>query len=164
MGLLHIYDSSDSGIVGTANNRSADKKLAISRIDDLKDSLDNLMREGKVYDRILFETHGKPGKILFNNQPIDTQYWQLIPGRYKSLVAPYTRIYFNGCNVAEYGTGWKFLEAVVGVFMTTSDGEVFGQTTVGYALPFFTSHVFHFFGSTKTLYVKGGKITERFEQ
>jgi hypothetical protein len=164
MALLHIYDSSDSEIVETARQRVSDYRLPISNVNELKGALDGLINVGKVFDRILFETHGKPGKILFNHQPIDTQYWQLIPGRYKPLVAPYTRIYFNGCNVAEYGTGWKFLEAVVGVFLTNGDGEVFGQTTVGYALPFITSHVFHFFGSTKTLYVKGGKITERFEQ
>jgi hypothetical protein len=159
MGLLHIYDSSDSGIVGTAKNRSADKKLAISDKTDLKDSLDKLITEGKVYDRILFETHGKPGMIKFNNKELDRSYWLLIPGRYEKLTAPFARIYFNGCNVAEDEVGWRFLEAVARVFMPASNGEVFGHTSMGLGNPYpFGSHTWHFWGDTRTVYVKGGII------
>lgn len=161
MGLLHIYDSSDSGIVGTANNRSADKKLAISKIDELKDSLDQLIREGKVYDRILFETHGDPGMIKFKGKELTRSYWLLIPGRYEKLTAPFARIYFNGCNVAEDEVGWRFLESAARVFMPTSNGEVFGHTSRGYANPSpWGSNTWHFWGDTRTVYVKGG-ITER---
>ena len=162
MGLLHIFDSSDSGIVETASKRVSECRLPISKVADLKGALDRLKGDGKVFDRILFETHGKPGKILFNHEPIDKQYWQYIHGRYSTLTAPFTRIYFNGCNVAEDVMGWKFLEEVVDVFMNTSDGEVFAQTSYGF-VPLFSSHVVHLWGKTKTLYVKGGRIVERTE-
>jgi hypothetical protein len=159
MALLHIYDSSDSGIVGTAKNRSAEKKLPISSKNDLMPYLDELNKEGKKYDRILFETHGKPGEISFNHQSISRAYWLKIPGRYNSLTAPFTRIYFNGCNVAEDEIGWRFLEAVARAFMPTSNGEVFGHTSWGLDNPFpFGSHTWHFWGEVRTVYVKGGII------
>ena len=81
MALLHIFDSSDSGIAETAKQRGAANLLPISNVDDLKGALDGLLAAGKVFDRILFETHGKPGKILFNHEPINTQYWRAIPGQ-----------------------------------------------------------------------------------
>lgn len=164
MALLHIYDSSDSGILQTANRTIAEKKLPVPSVEALMGELDKVVASGKVYDRILFETHGKPGKILFNKQPVEVAYWERIPTRYNSITAQYTRIYFNGCNVADYGAGWKFLEAVAKVFMTTTDGEIFAQTGTGWTLPFITNHTFHILETTKTLYVKGGKIVERFEQ
>jgi hypothetical protein len=164
MGLLHIYDSSQSDIVESANKRSAEHKLPVTNVDDLKGALDGVKNAGKIFDRILFETHGEPGKILFNHKPVNTQYWQLIPGRYNTLTAPFTRIYFNGCNVAEDIMGWRFLEAVKDVFMNNSDGEVFAQTSWGFVPPFSSSgHTIHLWGSTKVLYVKGGRTVDRSE-
>src|SRR4051812_10740536 len=88
MVLLHIFDSSDSGIVETADKRGVENRPPISNPNDLKGALDGLVNDGKVFDRILFETHGKPGKILFNHKPIDTLYWRFIPGRYNLSAAP----------------------------------------------------------------------------
>ena len=157
MALLHIFDSSDSGIVETANRRSAEKKLPISDMSDLRYYLDKLKGEGKVFDRILFETHGKPGKILFNHVAVDRPYWLEIPGRYNSFTAPFARIYFNGCNVGEGEEGWRFLEAAARVFMPTTSGEVFAHTSMGFGNPY-GSHTFHFWGDTNTIYVKSGII------
>jgi hypothetical protein len=163
MALLHIYDSSDSRIVQTANQRGALDQLPISNANDLYGALDRLLAAGRFFDRILFETHGSPGKISFGGVGIDAAYWISMPGRYNQLAASSARIYFNGCNVAEGNEGWSFLEAVVGVFMTTGGGEVFGQTSVGFGNPF-NGHVVHLWGTTKTLFVTDGRITERFEQ
>jgi hypothetical protein len=158
MALLHIYDSSDSGIVKTANQRTADKKLPIPHMSDLRYFLDQLKKENVVYDRILFETHGNPGKILFKHMEVDEMYWQDMPRRYDQLTAPFAKIYFNGCNVAEGEAGWRFLEAVARVFMSATNGEIFGHTTMGFGNPF-GSHTFHLGGGdTKTVYVKGGIV------
>ena len=164
MGLLHIYDSSSWFITQTAKRRNAEKKLGISDMSDLRYELDQLKKAGKFFDRILFETHGEPGKIFFNHMAIDRYYWEDIPrGRYNSLTATSARIYFNGCNVAEGTAGWKFLEAVVPVFMTTGDGEIFGQTSIGFA-NYDTGHTVHYWGNTRTLYVKDGNIVQKSEK
>lgn len=122
--------------MSTAKARKADRQLPISDMSDLRSFLNDLKKEGKVYDRILFETHGNPGKIFFNHFAVDRPYWLEMPMRYNSLTAPFTRIYFNGCNVAEGEIGWRFLEAVVPVFMPTSNGEVFAHTSMGFGNPF----------------------------
>lgn len=163
MGLLHIFDSSDSEIAEHSKKRSSECRLPIPKVDDLKPQLDDLFHNRKVFDRILFETHGHPGKILFNHKPIDTNYWLAMPRRYEFLTAPSARIYFNGCDVGEGEMGWRFLEAVAGVFLTNGDGEVFAHDTQGHTLPF-VDHVFHIGGNLKTIRVKGGVIVERIEK
>lgn len=163
MALLHIYDSSDSRIVQTANQRGAVNQLPISDANNLCGGLDSLLAAGSFFDRILFETHGSPGRIYFGGVYIDAAYWNSIPGRFNNLAASSCRIYFNGCNVAEGTAGWSFLESVVGVFMTSGGGEVFGQTSVGFGNPF-NGHVVHLWGTTKKLFVSNGRIIERFEQ
>lgn len=163
MALLHIYDSSDSQIVQTANQRGAANRLAISDGNNLCAELDRLLASGVIFDRILFETHGSPGKIYFGKNYIGAAYWRTIPGRFNNLAAVSTRIYFNGCNVAEGADGWSFLESVVSVFMTSGGGEVFGQTSLGFGNPF-NGHVVHLWGSTRRLIVVDGRILERFEQ
>lgn len=163
MALLHIYDSSDSRIVQTANQRGAVNRLPIANANNLLGALDGLLTNGSFFDRILFETHGSPGRIYFGGVYIDAAWWNAIPGRFNRLAASTCRIYFNGCNVAEGSSGWAFLESVVGCFMTSGGGEVFGQTSVGFGNPF-NGHVVHLWGSTKRIYVVDGRITERFEQ
>ena len=60
--------------------------------------------------------------------------------------------------------GWDFLEAAAALFLTPGGGEVFSQTSVGFANPI-NGHVVHLWGATKRLYVNSsGQITERFEQ
>lgn len=164
MGLLHIYDSSDSGIAEKAKKRVSERSVPISKVEELETALNDLLHTRKVFDRILFETHGYPGIIRFNGKSIDTNYWKEKAGRYEFLTAPITRIYFNGCNVAENELGWKFLEAVAGAFMVTTSGEVFAHTDTGHTLPFI-DHVFHscLTGRTRYVYVSDGKITGRAE-
>jgi hypothetical protein len=163
--LLHIYDSSDWTIRLTAGERDADRKLPIDDGNNFYSALDGLVREGKKYDRILFETHGSPGCIGFGKVGIDADYLGSLATRsYTIFVAQNARVYFNGCNVAEGKAGWEFLEAAAKVFLTPGGGQVFGQTAVGFGNPF-NGHVVHLWGDTKTLYVDNtGRIVERFEQ
>jgi len=164
MSLLHIYDSNDSRIVQTANTRGAVNRLPISNANNLTAQLDGLVAGNRSFGRILFETHGSPGRIYFGNLYIDANFWRSIRGRYNLLTTTNCRIYFNGCNVAEGSNGWAFLEAAAGVFITSGGGEVFGQTSVGFGNPF-NGHVVHLWGNTRTLYIdQNGRITERFEQ
>jgi hypothetical protein len=163
MGLLHIYDSSDKEIAENATKRAAECKLPIAKVDQLDEELNKLFHERNVFDRILFETHGDSGKIKFNHQPINVQYWKLKVRRYEFLTASYTKIYFNGCNVAEGEAGWKFLEAVAGAFLSINSGEVFAYTSLGFTYPF-GSHVAHLWGDLRTVNVKDGKITGRTEK
>lgn len=164
MALLHIYDSSDRMIVQTVNSRGGANRLAIPNANNFLPAMDALLATGATYDRILFETHGSPGRILFNKVYIDAAWWLSIPGRFNRLTTPNSRIYFNGCNVAEGANGWSFLEAAAGVFMQTGGGQIFGQTSMGFGNPF-NGHVVHLWGSTRTLFIDAtGRIVERFEQ
>lgn len=165
MGLLHIFDSSDSGIVQTVGARGVVDQLPISTGDDLAPALDRLVSAGSRFDRVLFETHGSPGHIYFGNQFISAAWWRSVRDRnYTNLTTANARVYFNGCNVAEEASGWEFLEAVVPVLLTPGGGEVFGQTSVGFGNPF-NGHVVHLWGSTRRLFVdSNGRIIEHFEQ
>ena len=166
MALLHIYDSSDWRIRFTAARRGVIDNIAASSVGDLVSGLDALAARGARFDRILFETHGSPGEIYFDDEAIDAKWIRdnLLTRHYETLCPPATRVYFNGCNVAENKEGWAFLEAAAALFLKVHGGSVFGQTSVGLANPF-NGHVVHLWGDVRTLYVApGGRIIERFEQ
>lgn len=165
MTLLHVFDASDWRIRQTAGARGEVHRLPVTSGAELLTQLDALKGAGKHFSRILFETHGSPGRISFGNRYIDATWVRsLIPRGYTSLTTRNARVYFNGCNVAEGDGGWDFLEAAVELFLTPGGGEVFGQTSVGFGNPF-NGHVVHLWGDTRRLYVDGtGRIVERFEQ
>ena len=106
-----------------------------------------------------------PGQISFGGKAVTAAYWRACVGRdWYRLVTNNARVYFNGCNVAEGAAGWAFLEAAVAVFMDPGGGEMFGQTSLGFANPF-NGHVVHLWGSTRRLFVDvNGRILEHFEQ
>ena len=164
MSLLHIYNSSDSRIRQTVGARGTAHRLPIANGNALAGALDALLARHESYQRILFETHGSPGRIYFGGVYIDAAYWRRYRGHYNLLTRTNCRIYFNGCNVAEGSSGWAFLEAAAGAFVATGGGEVFGQTSVGFGNPF-NGHVVHLWGDTRTLYIdNNGRILEHFEQ
>jgi hypothetical protein len=164
MSLLHIFDASDSRIVQTANARGALHRVPIDNA-DLITPLDALLSARTSFDRVLFETHGCPGKIFFSGKYVNADWFRaVIPRGYTRLTTADARVYFNGCNVAEGADGWRFLEAAAALFLTPGGGEVFGQTSLGFGNPF-DGHVVHLWGSTRTLFVDfSGRIVERFEQ
>jgi len=165
MALLHIFDSSDSRIVQTANRRGVVAQLPIADGNDLAPALDRLVAAGSRFDRILFETHGSPGSIYFGGRSLCASWWRGATSRnYTNLTTTNARVYFNGCNVAEGPSGWEFLEAAGTVLLTPGGGEVFGQTSVGFGNPF-NGHVVHLWGATRRLFLdSSGRIVERFEQ
>ncbi len=165
MALLHIYDSSDWTIRGTAWVRGVTDQIAAKDANALTTALDALVAAHSTYDRILFETHGAPGVIGFGDDDIDSCWLTgAIKKNYNSLAALNARVYFNGCNVAEGKAGWAFLEAAATLFLCPGGGQVFGQTSAGFGNPF-TGHVVHLWGDTRTLFVDvSGRIVERFEQ
>jgi hypothetical protein len=168
MALLHIYDSSDWTIRYTSSVRGVVSQVAASDVNDLATQLDGLVNscsEDSPFDRILFETHGSPGLISFGDQAIDASWLRgMIPHQYTMLATRNARVYFNGCNVAEGQAGWLFLEAAAALFLTPGGGQVFGQTSMGFANPF-NGHVVHLWGDTRRLYVDAsGRVVERFEQ
>jgi hypothetical protein len=169
MTLLHIYDASDSDIVQTVGARtysgSRDTCGIPNAADGLVKSFDSVRASGKVYDHVLFETHGSPGAIYFGGYQCNAVWLRAVkPRGYTVITTSNARVYFNGCNVAADKAGWDFLEAAAEVFLTPGGGEVFGQTSLGFANPI-NGHVIHLWGSTRTLFIDAnGRITERFEQ
>ncbi|HRH43227.1 MAG TPA: hypothetical protein PKY82_16465, partial [Pyrinomonadaceae bacterium] len=72
MAFLQIYDSSDSSIVSTvtARGNAGGRVLLGTNGSDLIARLDAIVSAGTTFNRILFETHGSPGRIYFNNSHI----------------------------------------------------------------------------------------------
>ncbi|WP_315831769.1 hypothetical protein [Bradyrhizobium prioriisuperbiae] len=164
MGLLHIYDADDWRIRSTANRSDSSCRVGVTS-GDLAASLDPLLSLGRIYDRILFETHGSPGTIYFGDNSFDADWFRsVIPRGYSRLAIRNARVYFNGCNVADGKEGWRFLEAAAALFLTPGGGQVFGQTSIGFS-NLFNGHVVHLWGRTRTLFVDAnGRILERFAQ
>jgi hypothetical protein len=53
---------------------------------------------------------------------------------YQNIFPSFTRIYFDGCNVAEGDFGWLFLQEVGKALCQAGGGVVFGWTSKGYTL------------------------------
>jgi hypothetical protein len=169
MTLLHIYDASDSSVRQTVEARTYRGSRYTYGISNdpggLLKALDELLADGKHYERVLFETHGSPGAIYLGGYQYTAGWLRAVSSNgYTNITTGNARVYFNGCNVAADSAGWDFLEAAAGLFLNPGGGEVFGQTSLGFANPF-NGHVVHLWGSTRTLFVDAsGRITERFEQ
>jgi hypothetical protein len=153
---LYIYDK-DSDI---------DRDQAAGRFDDdmrlltypveggyggLIDTMDEILKGGFVFDRVLFQTHGDPGGIYFRNNFVGKLSFEHHFGKYSALFPHFTRIYFDGCNVAEGGDGTDFLIGVGATLLTQGGGDVMGWTTLGHGVsgwvPFIGGHTLHFGGS-----------------
>src|SRR5438876_10462370 len=79
---------------------------------DLIGRLDDLVRRGAGFERALFQTHGNPGGIWLGNDFVNDHELttSFSGGRYCSLLPrSNTRIYFDGCNIAEDPDGCAFL-------------------------------------------------------
>lgn len=165
MALLHIYDASDPSIIQTANKRGVLHRLPVEDGNKFYSQLDDLVLSNLCFDRVLFETHGSPGRIHFGQTCITADWWRSVLHRnYTSLTTVDVRVYFNGCNVAKDAVGWDFLQAAAAVFLKPGGGEVFGQTSGGSVNPF-NGHVVHLWGTTRRLFVnRDGKVLEYFEQ
>jgi hypothetical protein len=154
---LYIYDQTSSLDREQASGRfSASDNVHTVPTDGVKDlqrRLDELVASGETFNRVLFQTHGASdydGHIAFGNDWVHAE--RLVRdfgGReYHKLFPSYTRIYFDGCNVARGEKGTRFLLTAGGLFLRSRGGEVFGFTGTGRAmpgfLPFIGGHTIHY--------------------
>src|SRR5262245_10767836 len=152
---LYIYDQTSSIDRSQASGRfDADEAITFpvsGGITQLRKLLDALVANGATFDRVLFQTHGGPGRILFGAERLTKETLKTDFAGYTGLFPTYTRIYFDGCNVAEGGDGTDFLIAAGYVFLKVGGGETFGWVNVGHGLPgwvpFWGGHTIHFGGS-----------------
>jgi Domain of unknown function (DUF4347) len=134
-------------------------KYDVGGTDALLSALDNQVAKGSTFRRVVFSTHGAPGKIYIGDEPITPGVLRRYFGSYDRLFPSVTRMYFNGCNVADGDDGWEFLETAGSVFLRSQGGEVFAWDSWGFALPW---HTHHFWGSTRYVAVgPGGRINAR---
>jgi hypothetical protein len=170
-GLLQIYDGDDEDTVDTAGDRGgvAYSVAVTGGRAGFVNAMKNLVARGQPYTRVIIETHGGPGEIRFNDEFVDAAMLRVHFGAmdFSRLFPLYTRMYFNGCNVAENGAGWNFLEAAGSIFLKAGGGEVFAHTSAGYAFPGWVpvigSHTVHFSGDTRYVEVgRGGTIVKRY--
>ena len=172
MAFLHIIDNNDASIRETSAARSDSGRVILcsQSVAEVTAALDRFVAENRRFDRILFETHGGPGRILFGSESLTGEWMRSNWGgrNYGQLSLGWTRIYFNGCNVAAEERGWQFLEATANLFLNR--GEVFGHTSIGMVLPIYswlTGHVVHATGDLrKVTKAAGGPSltrTERFD-
>ena len=127
--------------------------------------MDRLVAERPIFDRVLVQTHGAPGKLSIGSGSIyDTTLRDDFAGRrYHTLFPTYTRFYYDGCNVAEGSMGTDFLDMTATIFLKTGGGEVFGWENYGYAmpwwLPFLGGHTIHNLdGNLKKFFYRAGPV------
>lgn len=172
MSLLVIYDADDSNITAGVNRRTDLETIVRLPItndgSNFLSSLDGLVSSGQTHHRILFDTHGSGGTLAFGNAGVNASWVRAnMAGRgYDGICSGSTRIYFNGCNVAEGASGWEFLRAIAGVFLLRGGGSVFGHTSLGISVRWgLYPRTVHLWGDVRTVYVApGGRIIEEFEQ
>jgi hypothetical protein len=160
--LLHIYDSSDLMIDFTSSIRMVfgmDRvhRIAVPGRFDLVDAIDELVAKDMTFNRCLFYTHGSSGSIRFGRDRIDGNVFRGWSSRgWNRLFAYHSRIYFNGCNVADDPWGWDFLDGAGKCFLSRAGGVTFAQTGVGRPI-IFTGHIVHFGAKVcKSVWAPGG--------
>ena len=120
MGLLHIYDDDDWSMHVMTKRDDAQAVVAVQGgARKMVEHLDSIVASGWRFNRVLFETHGGPGVIGMGEDGIDARWMRaVLAGRgYETFCEAGTRLYFNGCNVAEGDAGWDFLRAAAEVFL-----------------------------------------------
>jgi hypothetical protein len=169
---LAIYDADDSSCNSFGKNRDALLKLPITGgVAGLKTSWGNFVAApGGPYSRVVFDTHGNAGMIFFGDDAIQWGDVSAVFGKvdYSRIFPRFTRVYFDGCNVAEGDFGWLFLQEIAKVFCRAGGGVVFGWTSKGYALSAWGHTAPHkwFHPSGKVRYVvakTGGVIDDMFD-
>lgn len=151
---LYIYDSTstlDRAQAICRFGKSSDiVTLPVASSNQLEAELTKLKRAGLTFDRMLIQTHGNSGMIFFNHQALTaTGLRAQFAGKgYDVLFPTYTRIYFDGCNVAEGDSGKNFLATSGSIFLRSGGGEVFAYESLGTAMPswvpFIAGHTVHF--------------------
>ena len=174
--LLHIYDTSDwVGRRQYEASRDDVYSIAVSSgVSELMEKFNDLVESGKFFRRAVFTTHGGAGRISFNHQRIDAKRLYKLFNEYRyDRVFPFqnSRMYFDGCNVADGDDGWEFLEAAARTFFRSAGGNVFGWTSKGLGMPsiipFIGGHTEHLWGDIRGVVITpaddGGAYLSRWE-
>jgi len=153
---LYIYDKSSEIDRNQADGRFSDDDDVLTigvslGIKNLKRVFEVLADNKKTFNHVLFQTHGAPGAIYFGNEAVTTGVLRTQFSKFSKLFPHPTRIYFDGCNVAEGGPGTDFLLAAGQVFLVAGGGVTLGWTTLGHGMwgrfPIIGGHTLHFGGS-----------------
>jgi hypothetical protein len=167
---LFIYDTGDEDNREQAEGRfdKSDDLVPVPCASqaELEVGLDKLLKEGKVFNRVLFQTHGRAGALRFgDDEHKDAIYnvtfqFNWAKKGYDALFPVYTKIYFDGCNVGEGDEGTDFMEAAGGCFLKRAGGEVKAFINPGYGMslwiPFLGGHTIHFHNGLKVFFFNAG--------
>src|SRR5689334_4652404 len=87
--------------------------LPAKAVSDVIVALKGFLSKGMVFDRMLFQTHGFSGRIWFDNDSIFPFTWDdsFAGNGFAKLFPTYSRIHFDGCDVADGDIGVRFLRA-----------------------------------------------------
>jgi hypothetical protein len=140
---LFIYTTEDPDNVEQAERRFADDSdlihfMPIDNSNDLIAKMSQLVKDLRVFDRVLFQTHGVPGGITINkDEEMGWPHWDYFKKRQLYKLFPVsTRIYFDGCNVGKGQDGEKFLIAVGQALLYLAGGSTFAFDSPGWVFDF----------------------------
>jgi hypothetical protein len=173
--LLNVYDTSDwVGRHQGHRDGSDTYSIDVQSVTGLKSTLDQLLRDGFTFQKALFTTHGSSGVIYFAGDALTPHdlYQDFNAGHYERLFPEATtKLYFDGCNVADGEAGWWFLEAALRTFCRSAGGYAYGWTSSGFGIPSFVpwigGHTDHAWGHTRYVFLNpasgGGAYIKRWD-
>ncbi|HEX5431365.1 MAG TPA: hypothetical protein VFW83_05330 [Bryobacteraceae bacterium] len=173
-GKLYIYDSTSRidrwQASGRFSKNSGVTTVPAGSAAELQRSLADLVAKGQTFNKVVFQTHGNSGMIFFNHVPITaSDFRSSFAGKgYDRLFPRKTKIYFDGCVVAQGSAGWDFLVAAGETFLRGPGGLTMAYTSVGSGIPGWVpligGHTEHFTGNLRLVEFKaGGAESNRFE-
>ncbi|TWT10058.1 hypothetical protein [Reyranella sp. CPCC 100927] len=140
--------------------------LPVASKAELQSGLDKLVADGRTFERVLFQTHGNTGRIWIGEDVVRHTDWQTtFAGRnYHRLFPAFTRVYFDGCLVADGDMGTAFLTAAGATLLRQAGGVVFASTELGEGIavgvPFVGGHTLYSRDSFEYIYFKPGGIVD----
>jgi len=163
---LYIYDSSSEidrkQAVGRFSGDSKVVTLAASSVAELHKMLASFVATKRTFQRVLFQTHGNSGEIFFNHKPISASNLRTDFAGYHQLFPNRTKVYFDGCNVAEGKKGWDFLAVAGEAFLQNQGGITMGYTSLGGGMPgwipLIGGHTVHLWGDVKFIEFGSGAV------
>lgn len=144
--------------LGVFDSISPPHEWVLGGCKELLTALDNLVAKRMTFRRVIFSTHGNQGQIYIGDEAIDAKVLrETFSGRnYGQLFPLFTRMCFDGCNVAAGNEGWAFLETAGQVFLPSFGGVAFGYASYGLAVPWY--HTVHPGGDARYVTVGPGGV------
>lgn len=160
---LSIYDSADKVMRGIGTGRDAAAKIAADSVASVRAGLDGLVAGKQRFNRVVFDTHGSEGQIVFGEDGFGAITWRtMFAGRgYEDLFPFFSKMYFSGCNVSDTGEGWDFLEAASDVFFKAHGGVTMAYTSLGFTTRWGNVDPKHLLGELRLIVSMPGKKPRR---